>query len=204
MSFAVNPDIEKIYSWYRDGKPSAWSEPPHISYFPKFPLLIKKLRARPEIKKILDVGCFTGYLLRWLQRHGGYECAGVDLQKDLMFNLKKAAGPIKFEYGNAEKLPLADNEFDAACMMDTLEHCIDDKKALSELERVVRPDGWIFLSLPRNDFYPDTSAEHVRMYDPPYLQEIFGPRNAEIEPVDDEHARLQTFVTYKNTKPKEG
>lgn len=45
-------------------------------------------------------------------------------------------------------LTFADGTFDAVCSCDVLEHVYDCMKAFRELARVLRPSGWLFLSVP--------------------------------------------------------
>jgi hypothetical protein len=64
------------------------------------------------------------------------------------------------------------------------------------MERVCRLGGTLIAVLPRNDIYPDDSGEHTEVFPLSRVREIWGPRGAVIEPVDDEHARLCTFVSW--------
>jgi ubiquinone/menaquinone biosynthesis C-methylase UbiE len=45
-------------------------------------------------------------------------------------------------------LPFDDNRFDAIYCSHVLEHVPDDRKAMSELRRVLRPGGWAVLQVP--------------------------------------------------------
>jgi SAM-dependent methyltransferase len=78
-------------------------------------------------------------------------------------------------------LPMADDSFDVLICNHVLEHIPDDRKAMSELHRVLRPGGWSIISVPidvkRESTYEDASvvteedrlrefgqADHVRIY----------------------------------------
>ncbi len=50
---------------------------------------------------------------------------------------------------DAERLPYADSVFDAALCGFAFEHFEDPRAALGELDRVVRPGGFLYLSIPR-------------------------------------------------------
>lgn len=82
-----------------------------------------------------------------------------------------------------------DNSFDAVICNHVLEHVIDDKKAIRELFRVLRPGGWGILQVPislnLNKTYEDVSvtspserekifgqSDHVRMYAIDYLDRL--------------------------------
>jgi ubiquinone/menaquinone biosynthesis C-methylase UbiE len=51
-----------------------------------------------------------------------------------------------FETANAEKLPWANDAFDAAMANHVLYHLSDRPKGISELARVLKPGGWLFAS----------------------------------------------------------
>ncbi len=52
--------------------------------------------------------------------------------------------PVHFLYGNAAHIPLREAQFDLLWSRSVLEHVIPLQKALFEMVRVVRPDGWIY------------------------------------------------------------
>lgn len=45
-------------------------------------------------------------------------------------------------------LTFADGSFDAVCSCDVLEHVFDYKAAFQELARILKPTGWMILSVP--------------------------------------------------------
>lgn len=58
--------------------------------------------------------------------------------------------------------------FDAVCAFEVLEHIQDDRAALTQWARHIRPEGWLLLSVPagRHRFGPtDIKAGHHRRYD---------------------------------------
>jgi SAM-dependent methyltransferase len=69
---------------------------------------------------------------------------------------------------SATHLPIASRSQDAVAMCDVLEHIPDDGRALGEIARVLRPGGWLLLSVPTPE-YPKwfgrafhASVGHVR------------------------------------------
>ena len=82
----------------------------------------------------------------------------------------------------------ADNTFDYVIINHVLEHVLDDKKALSELKRVLKKDGQLILSFPictDQDTYEDSritspadrlkvfgQEDHVRLYGRDYRERI--------------------------------
>jgi ubiquinone/menaquinone biosynthesis C-methylase UbiE len=97
---------------------------------------------------ILDVGCGSGVLDRWLARHtgGAHRITAVDIHRTLLREAAALATKeglaehIEFREGNAEVLPFADNSFDVT-MSATVMELLDAERMLREMVRVTRPGG---------------------------------------------------------------
>jgi SAM-dependent methyltransferase len=59
---------------------------------------------------------------------------------------------IRFVCGDATALPFENQSFDAVTMFDLLEHVPDDRKAVSEALRVLRPGGFLLISTPNENW----------------------------------------------------
>lgn len=59
---------------------------------------------------------------------------------------------VHFVCGDATNLPFEDRSFDAVTMFDLLEHIPDDKKAVTEAFRVLKPGGFLLLSTPNENW----------------------------------------------------
>ncbi|SIT95633.1 Methyltransferase domain-containing protein [Epilithonimonas bovis DSM 19482] len=70
-------------------------------------------------------------------------------------------------------LPFADNSFDVIICNHVLEHIVDDKKAMSELYRVMKPGGWGILQVPMKNSLEKT-YEDFTITDPKERQKHFG------------------------------
>jgi ubiquinone/menaquinone biosynthesis C-methylase UbiE len=69
--------------------------------------------------------------------------------------------------GDVSRLGLSDASFDAAVCGEVLEHVDDDRAALLELSRVLRPSGVLVVSVPQDPFrydWTDFWAGHQRRY----------------------------------------
>ena len=88
-------------------------------------------------------------------------------------------------------MPFDEGAFDAILCSHVLEHVPDDRAAMSELQRVLRPDGWALVLVPldlaRESTYEDFSVtapedrvrefgqdDHVRMYAADIVQRLEG------------------------------
>jgi SAM-dependent methyltransferase len=69
-------------------------------------------------------------------------------------------------------IPEADNTFDAIYCSHVLEHIPDDRKAMSELLRVLKPGGWAILQVPVED--RDATFEDWSVQTPEERERAFG------------------------------
>ena len=190
--------LAEIKEWNVTEKPSSFCEPPHFYAMPKFPMSLCKMWEHGGIKRVLDVGCYTGFFIDNLQRFG-FKTSGVDIQKELMLMVKQNTG-LDTRFANAEDLPFKDGEFDCVTMLDSLEHVLDDKKAISEAERVTKKGGLIIINLPRDFEEPDDSGEHIREYTEEYIKELFGKKkDYKLEYCIDEKEHKTSFITYRRS-----
>jgi arsenite methyltransferase len=109
--------------------------------------------ALPKGARVLDVGCGTGRLARWIADAVGPTGAvvGIDPLPERIA-IARAKGPgLAFEVGQAEDLgAFADESFDAVCMSAVFHWVSDKAKALDEIRRVLRPGGRLGVTtLPR-------------------------------------------------------
>ena len=79
---------------------------------------------------------------------------------------------------DVQALPFADGEFDVILCVHVLEHIPDDRRALAELHRVLRPGGWAILQVPIQGEHTD---EDPSVTDPEERQRRFG---------QDDHVRM--------------
>jgi len=97
---------------------------------------------------LLEVGCGTGVLDRWLVQRtaGANRIVGVDVNR---FFLREATALarkeglehlIEFREGSAEALPFPDNAFDVA-MSSTVIQRVNAEHMLAEMTRVTKPGG---------------------------------------------------------------
>ena len=97
---------------------------------------------------LLEVGCGSGVLDRWLARRtgGANRIVGVDINPFMLRQARALARQegleplITFQEGNAEALPFPDNSFDVA-MSSTVIQRVNADRMLPEMVRVTKPGG---------------------------------------------------------------
>ena len=111
---------------------------------------------------MLDVGCGEGrHIFGVMQEYPMMKCVGLDMDDD---SLKKAEeGYSYFESisevgaefikGSAYSLPFPDNTFDLIVCSEVLEHLHEYNDAVIEINRVLKPGGKFFASVPA--FWPE-------------------------------------------------
>ncbi len=70
-------------------------------------------------------------------------------------------------------MPFDDNSFDVVLCNHVLEHIDDDKKAISEIRRVLKKGGWAILQVPL-DCNLETTYEDLSITDPKQREKLFG------------------------------
>ena len=114
---------------------------------------------------VLDVGCGTGHTSRALAARG-HRVVGLDMRPEGLFALRQAEPDARLIQAEAPHLPFAAGSFDAALLLDVLEH-VDDRSLLQQARYVLRPGGWLVLTVPALPWlwsYRDRAAGHLRRY----------------------------------------
>ncbi len=114
-------------------------------YQPEYFPLIRKWCGVGENKRILDVGCGSGFFSRVLASgNENVSVMGIDLDKGLIEYARTKAKDLPgmdFFEGDALHLPFKDREFDAVTSHTFLTSVNDPAGALKEMIRVLKPGG---------------------------------------------------------------
>jgi ubiquinone/menaquinone biosynthesis C-methylase UbiE len=98
----------------------------------------------PEAAELLEVGCGTGAICRFLTTLPGVgHVTGVDPSPLFVERARELAGdlPADFATGDGRELEFDDESFDAVVFHTSLCHVPECERALAEAHRVLRPGG---------------------------------------------------------------
>lgn len=118
----------------------------------------------PPAARLLDAGCGAGGMLSVLGRFG--TVSGLDISPELIV-LARGRGYEDVVEGVVEELPWPDESFDLVTLLDVLEHTADDLVTLEEMRRVVRPGGYLLVTVPAYQVLwsnHDVVNDHYRRY----------------------------------------
>ncbi len=101
-----------------------------------------------EFTNVLDIGCGTGLNLKWLERYAKTNAInGLDFEKDAL-DFCRQRGTNSLTQASATDLPFADESFDLVTSFDVLVQLHgenSDEKAISEMFRILKPNGIAFV-----------------------------------------------------------
>lgn len=147
-------------------------------------LLFDLLLASRPGQRVLNVGAGQGSFSRLLESRG-FDVVSTDVTKPALDVLRaRLRGEVLF--ADMTRLPFQDGQFDAVVAGEVLEHIDDDRGALVEAARVLRPGGVIAVSVPAHPswFGPsDEWAGHARRYTRRGLEDAIASASLELEHV---------------------
>jgi SAM-dependent methyltransferase len=98
--------------------------------------------------RILEGGCGRGTNVHALHYYG-YDTYGIDYAKKTVEAVNKCAPELKVMFGDIRDLPFPDDFFDGYWSLGVIEHFYDGyEKIASEMFRVLKPEGYLFLTVP--------------------------------------------------------
>lgn len=102
-----------------------------------------------KTSRVLDVGCGVGSTCAHIAKTYGCLVTGVDVSSEVLFKAQALYKyepyfeQMRFQVADIRQLPFADNEFDAVLCESVLFFVSDKEKAINEMARVVKPEGYL-------------------------------------------------------------
>ena len=101
--------------------------------------------------RLLDVGCGTGYLLKWAYKKG-FEVYGMDISSEATRITRKVVPAAKTFHLSAEKMDFAPRFFDVITSIGVIEHFQNIKAGLSNIQMVGKDNALFLLVMPNLDY----------------------------------------------------
>ena len=151
--------------------------------------------ANPRINSnFLDMGCGTGWVVCYaanlLKEQGNF--VGVDLSEGMIAKAKENSRGLKnvtFYKASVEELPLENDYFDNIICTNSFHHYFNPKKVLSEVRRVLKHNGRIYIADPTTDDFiarwidgigRKFDKAHVKQYSTQEYKQMFSEAGLQI------------------------
>jgi len=96
-------------------------------------------------KRILEVGCGSGAILKYLHDSGA-DVKGIDLSREY---LEYGRARYNLDLSNTDLFDLPDShEFDLVIYSDVLEHVLEPRAHLSKIKKLLKENGQLYIKVP--------------------------------------------------------
>lgn len=132
-------------------------------------------RLFPGGADVVDVGCGLGVLLLYLPPNARF--IGIDISERALAAARAyVRHGAEFRSGGFPCLPVESESCDFAVCLEVLEHLDDDARAVRELHRVLRPGGYLLLSVPNTYYWSEYRSliGHLRHYTAQSLTDLLA------------------------------
>jgi 2-polyprenyl-3-methyl-5-hydroxy-6-metoxy-1,4-benzoquinol methylase len=99
--------------------------------------------------QLLDVGCGSGTLIGIL-KHRGFRVLGVDFSREAA-SVAESENGVQVLVGPLDQANFKEATFDAVTLFHVMEHVANPRDLLSEIRRILKPDGCLILQVPNID-----------------------------------------------------
>jgi len=178
----------------------------------RFKLILDMVPKNFKGNRYLDIGC-NGCLFmeKVAEKMGNVQAYGIDISKPSIKYAKKKYPHFKTRVADCHKLPYEDNFFDFITCFEVIEHVINPKKVISEIQRCLKKGGELIILVPnenllfeiiwffwtkigRGKVWDDTHVNQIKMAN---LEEILQNKGFEIIKTVESHFSMLKAIKAK-------
>lgn len=125
-----------------------YSERYHQKKISEFiPKIIENYLKSNKIKKIVDLGCGEGIILKGIsKKYPKKELYGIDISPRRIKEVNKIIQNAKIFCGDVSNTKLKKNFFDLVISTQVIEHVPNDKKFIKEIKRITKKGGYVYIT----------------------------------------------------------
>ncbi len=178
----TDPEARHDRDWLETKASDAFFE--ETPRYPDIAHVIVQLQPR----KLLDVGCGSGYLAKLLKaRVPGLVVHGMDISSVALERARNYTDQVWQVDLDKTDLPVPSDQYDTVTCIEVLEHLYDPNHAMREIARVLVPGGSTVVTVPNLAYWryrldlirgrvpqPAVDPRHLQQFDQRLLAETFG------------------------------
>ena len=115
-------------------------------------IFLEKLLSGTFDKTILEIGCGSGTFSHWLSKNRnstiGTDIVASGIKRTIANNAGLKENIISYSVADAQNLSFKDDSFDVVVMAEVLEHIPVPAHALTEVRRILKPNGRMLITIP--------------------------------------------------------
>ncbi len=141
--------------------------------------VLEEIAAGRRDLRLVDCGCGTGNNLSLLKPYG--RTFGFDLTREGAHRALRAARPVV--QADIERIPYTADSFDIATSFDVVQSVPDDRAALREIARILKPGGYAVLNVSALELLRADHAEvwqELRRYTPASAGRLIGDSGLQV------------------------
>lgn len=143
--------------------------------------IFAKYAGKKRDQKILNTGVATGRSSEIVSEFG--EVSSIETDKNCC-DFVRLELKMEVTQASVTEMPFPSGTFHVVCAFDVLEHIEDDSAAVKELNRVNVQNGWLFVTVPANQWLwsrHDDLNHHYRRYSRERIANILEENGYQIE-----------------------